>query len=237
MHYVGLVFLLMVVTIFWKIAAGTVKLLWFSTVVSAQVTEVGVTPGGRGPSYDIAVAYRFGEAEYADWLRLGPHEAEALKVGDAVRVQVLPERPDRAHLYSERYPYRLVTAVVCLFALMPSISLAKLLAELYVAPWKLRALLRRGEATTAVIVGKNKVPGRLPTHTVTYEYQVPTPPDAGRATADTVPVQASMKVPGGIFPGLQVGDVVVVLYHPERPGTSVIYRCADYEFVPTSGGQ
>jgi hypothetical protein len=46
-----------------------------------------------------------------------------------------------------------------------------------------------------------------------------------------------MKVPKDVSLGAQVGDKVVVLYRPERPGTSVIYRYADYEIVSPEMGE
>src|SRR5438132_7958785 len=65
-----LVVVLMVASLFWQIATGTVRLLWFSEKVPANVTKVLVTPGDRGPSYDIVVAYRFGEADYSEKLNV-----------------------------------------------------------------------------------------------------------------------------------------------------------------------
>src|SRR5260370_33201572 len=116
-HYLFLVVLVMIASLFWQIAAGVVKLLWFSTLVPAKVTEVLVTPGERGPSYEIVVAYHFGEAEYSEKLTVGAHEAASLKEGHTVQVQVLPERPDRGQLYRQDYPHRFVTILLCLFAL------------------------------------------------------------------------------------------------------------------------
>ncbi len=232
MYHLLLVFLFPVACTFWQIAAGVVQVIWFSTIVPAQVTKVLVIPGERGPSHEIAVAYRFGEAEYSDNLRVSSREAEFLKEGDAVRVQVLPERPERAHLYYEHYPSRFVTVFICLTALMPTIGLARILWELYVVPWKLRALLRRGEATTGVIVDKKEIPGRVPTYTITYEYQALPAGTAEPETCDGAAVKASMKVQADDFQTARVGDRVAVLYHPQRPRTSVLCHYADYEFVP-----
>ena len=128
--------------IFWTISVGTVRILWFSTTVPAKVTKIVVSPGDRGPSYDLLVAYHFSDAEYSHKLSIAPREAESLKEGDTVQVQVLPERPDRAQLYQENYPYVFVTVLLCLFTLMPTAGLGKMLWELYVAPWQLRALMR-----------------------------------------------------------------------------------------------
>jgi hypothetical protein len=226
-----LVIALMVAYLFWQIAAGTVRLLWFSEKVPANVTKVLVTPGDRGPSYDIVVAYRFGEADYSEKLNVSSQEAKALKPGDTVHVQVLPEYPDRGQLYSEHYPYVFVTVLLCLFAMGPTAGVGKMLWELYVSPWRLRALMRHGEATSGVVVGRKESSGRCPTYTVTYEYWLPLYSVAGRDTSTPVTLKTSMKVPKDVSLGAQVGDKVVVLYRPERPGTSVIYRYADYEIV------
>jgi hypothetical protein len=226
----------MVASLFWQIAAGTVRLLWFSEKVPANVTKVLVTPGDRGPSYDIVVAYRFGEEDYSEKLNVAPQEAEALKAGDTVHVQVLPEYPDRGQLYRAHYPYVFVTVLLCLFAMGPTAGVGKMLWELYVSPWKLRALMRHGEATSGVIVDRKETSGRCPIYTVTYEYWLSSYSVAGRDTSPPVTLKTSMKVPKDTSLGAQVGDQVVVLYRPERPGTSVLYRYADYEIIsPTLG--
>src|SRR5262249_31259310 len=160
-----------------------------STVVQAEVTKVRVTPGVRGPSHEIAVAYRLGEMAYSDNVRISSREAESLKEGDAVRVQVLPERPQRAHLYYEHYPSRFVTVFCFLIASMPTLGVGRLLWELYVAPWKLRSLMRQGEVTTGIIVDKKEIPGRCPAFTITYEYQVPPPSETGRESSTQVPLK------------------------------------------------
>jgi hypothetical protein len=229
MQHVFLVVLVMFLQVFWTISVGTVRILWFSTTVPATVTKILVSPGARGPSYDLLVGYDFGGAEYSDKLSVGPRQAESLKEGDTVPVQVVPERPDRAHLYQENYPYLFVTILLCLFTLLPTAALIKMLWQLYGAPWQLRALMREGAATSARIVNKKETSGRCPNYIICYEYQAPSP-----ETFAPVKVKASMNVQPEDLLKAAVGDDVVVLYQPERPRKSVICRYADYEFVSSA---
>jgi hypothetical protein len=236
LRHLLLVFLLIFAYLFWQIGVGMVRILWFSTKVQATVTQVLVTPGERGPSYDLLVSYPFAGAVYSQKLSIGPRDVERFKEGDAVQVQVLPERPDRAQRYYENYPTLFVTVLGCLFMLGPTLGVAKMLWQLHVAPWKLRTLIREGAATSATIVDKKETPGRPPTSTLFYEYSAPSESVPGQGLSSS-PVRASMKVPLEDFQEAQIGDRVVVLYRPERPRRSVIYRYTDYEFVSSAYGE
>jgi hypothetical protein len=229
--YAMLVVILMFAQIFWSIAIGQVKLHFFGTVVPARVTRIWNEQKARGPSSYVAVTYRYDDVEYTQTLHVGNAEAKALRVGDTLPVEVLAERPDRAVQYHENYPFWFVTILSCVLALGPTAAVAKVLWGLYVAPWRLRALLRRGEAATGVLVDRREQPGRPPTYTLTYQFQPAARPWEGAPGAAPSAVRASMQVRLEDFLGCQVGDRVVIVYHPGRPRRSVIYRYTDYEFV------
>jgi hypothetical protein len=224
-----LVIVLMFVQIFWSITIGQIKLHFFGTVVPAQVTRIWNEPGPRGPSSYVAVAYRYDDTEYAQKLRISNAEAKALRVGDAFQVEVLAERPDQAVQYFEKYPFWFVTTVCCFLASIPTAAAGTALWVLLGVPWRLRSLLRRGEAATGVIVDRKEQPGRPPTYTLTYEFRPAARPWEGAAAPA---VRATMRVWPEDFQGCQVGDQVVIVYHPARPRRSVIYRYADFEVVP-----
>jgi hypothetical protein len=230
-QYLFLILLVMVTSVFGRIALGTVKLLWFSTRVPAKVSKILVSPGEYGPSYDLLVAYHFGEAEYTSQLTIAPREAERLKEGDHVPVQVLSEQPDRAQLYRQNYPYVFVTVLLCLFTLLPTAGLGRLLWDVYVEPWKLRRLMRDGAVASGRIVDKKEVAGRPPTSALIYAYEVPATSAGGTDRFTPLTIKTSMKVPWNDFAAARMGEEVIILYAPERPGRSVIYRCADYEFL------
>src|SRR5947209_6099140 len=78
-NHLFLVFLMTFSSIFLQISIGVVRLLWFSTLVPATVTKIVVTPGEPVPSYDLSIAYRFGQAEYSEKINIGPREVEMLK--------------------------------------------------------------------------------------------------------------------------------------------------------------
>src|SRR5205823_12903953 len=103
---------------------------------------------------------------------------------------------------------------------------------LYVSRWKLRRLIRQGAAASATIIEKKEIAGRPSRHTIHYEYRVPSEAVDGQVLSTPVLLTASMKVRPQDYQQAQIGDQVVVLYHPERPRRSVIYRYSDYGCVP-----
>jgi hypothetical protein len=222
-----LVAALMFAYLFWTIALGQVRLQFCGTIVPARVEKVWSVPEARGPRSWVAVAYRYNDTAYKNrQLCVSNAEAKALKVGDALPVEVLPECPERAVQYHENHPFWFVTIFSCALALLPTAAAAKALWDLYVAPWRRRALLCRGEAATGTIVDKKESAGRQPTYTLTYQFR-PT----SQTWQDTADVRAKMRVGPEEFLGCQTGDRVVVVYSPDRPRWSVIYRFADFEFV------
>jgi hypothetical protein len=226
-HYVILVAALMFAYLFWTIALGQVRLQFFGTIVPARVEKIWSVPGPRGPTSWISVAYRYEDTAYTQrQLCIGNSEATKLKVGDTLPVEVLPERPTQAVQYHENYPFWFVTIFSCVIALLPTAAVAKALWDLYVAPWRRRALLCRGEATTGVIVDKKESEGRQPTYSLTYQFR-----PAAQPWQDSAEVRASMRVGPEDYQACQVGDQVAVVYHPDRPRRSVIYRYADFEFA------
>jgi hypothetical protein len=226
-HFVMIVAALMFAYLFWTIALGQVRLQFFGTIVPARVEKIWSVPGPRGPTLWISVAYHYEDKAYAQrQLCVGNSEAKKMKVGDTLPVEVLPGWPTQAVQYHENHPFWFVTIFSCAIALLPTAAAAKALWDLYVAPWRRRDLLCRGEATTGVIVDKKESEGRQPTYSLTYQFR-----PAAQPWQDSADVRAKMCVGPEEFLGCQTGDRVVVVYSPERPRRSVIYRFADFEFV------
>lgn len=229
-----LVVVLLFLQVFWFISIGTIRFLWFSTIVQARVTKILVSPGKHGPSYALQVAYQFEHTDYSSQVDVGPYEARALREGDTVQLQMLPERPDRPQLFQEHYPNVLVSALLALFTLIPTLGVGKMLWQLYGRPWQMRTLMREGMATSAKIVDKKEIAGRPPTHRLTYAYSVPFGMRAAEESGVSTKVQASMQVSPEDFLESQIGDEVIVLYRPARPRRSILCRYADYEFVTSA---
>jgi hypothetical protein len=229
--YVMLVAALMFAYLFWSIALGQIRLQFFGTVVPARVEKIWSVPGQRGPTFWVELAYHYEDTAYKQrQLCISNAEAKVLKVGDTLPVEVLPEWPTQAVQYHENHPFWLVTILSCVFALLPTAAAAKALWDLYVAPWRRRALLRWGEAATGAIVDKKESAGRQPTYTLTYQFR-PTDRHWQDTAGAPTDIRVKMRVGPEDFLGCQIGDRVAVVYHPNRPRRSVIYRFADFEFV------
>ncbi len=224
-HHVMLLFLLMFAHVFWTTGSGMVKLYFFSVNLAGQVTRTWTTPGARGPSHFIAVAYRYEGTDYEQEMSITDQEAIRFKQGAAVPLQLLPERPDRPQLYREQYPYTFVTIMGALMAAGPCLAVVRMLWLLYVAPWRLRCLMRTGAATLGTIVERKEQAGRPATYTLTYEFQPPTALGEHRATA----VRATMLVEHDVYQATPVGAQAIVLYNPEHPRQSVLAQYGDYE--------
>lgn len=224
--------LMMFLFVYLKIAVGTIRFMWLSDVVPATVTRAAIEPGGRGGQiWNLTLAYRYAGNDYSHTIPTGVRAGETFKAGDQVHVQLLPEQADRANLYDPDYPVRFVTVLMCAFGILPLMVPFKAFWHFILVPWRLRRLLRDGATTSGVIVDKAQVRGRPPTYQVTYEYQVPPEPEGGQQWSMPVAVRRSMPVPLEDFLAAQIGDRVDVIYRPERPGSSVVPRFTDYQFV------
>lgn len=228
-HLVSLLVLLLFAGLFFQIAFGSIRFLWFAELVQASVTRIDFTQASRGENCDLTVAYQMDGAEFSSKLRVATAEGKRYQPGDLVAIALLPERPDRPQLHSENYPRVFVTVLLVLFGLLPLAALVKLFWDMTVVPWRLRQVLRHGVAVNGVIVDKKEVRGRPPTYAVTYEYQVPARVDVGYATTDRI--TASMPVPWNDFQEAQIGATVVVYYCSRRPARSVIGQFSDYELI------
>jgi len=218
--------------IYVQIAYGTIRFMWFSELVPAQVMQAEIEPGGRGGQiWNLTLAYRYADHDYSHTIRTGIRAGETFKAGDKVHVQLLPEQADRANLYDTDYPVRLVTVLLCAFGILPLMVPFKVLWHFILVPWRLRRLLRDGAATSGVIVDKSQVRGRPPTYQISYEYRAPAEPQAGQEWSMPIAVRGSMPVPLEDFLTAQVGEPVAVIYRPERPGASVVPRFTDYQFI------
>ncbi len=233
--HIFLCFLGVMTLLFWKIGIGVVKILWFSEMVPARVVKVEVVQEEKGPGHYLDVAYRYDGAEYTDRLRISEQESATFKEGDRVEVLVLPEKPGRAHLKNENYPRVLVTVLMALIVLAPSYGVLKLLWVLYVVPFRVRQILRWGEKTSGVIVDKQEVRARPTGYRLEYAYR-------GRERENTpfqgVPpgvegptMRGMMMVEKEEYESVKVGDEVEVIYLPDRPTRSVMYRYADFEIL------
>jgi len=223
----------MFLVIYLKIAGGTIRLLWFSELVPARVTRAEIEPGSRGGrTWQVTLAYQFAGSDYSNTVYTGVREGESFTAGGKVRVQLLPERPDRGNLYDPDYPARFVTVLMCAFAVLPLMVPFKAFAHMVVAPWRLRRLLRDGEVTSGVIVDKAQVRGRPPTYQVTFAYQAPPPPEAGEMLTAPIALRRSMPVSFDDYGAVEIGDAVAVIYRAERPQTAVVPRFTDYQLLP-----
>lgn len=230
-HAVMLIVISMFAQVFWMTNLGVIRVLWFSREVPATITRIVVTPAGeRGNIHDMDLTYRVDGVEYTNRVRVSAAEAEVRKEGDAMQARFVPERPDVAQPIPENYPVVLVTVFCGFLASAPFFAIAKLLWELFVAPWRQRQLLRSGSVTTGVVVHRSETKGRGAMLRLTYEYEV-LAPDTGELPRGTDTVRAKLNMPGTDFVGRQVGDQVIVIYAPDRPRRSVLYEYADYEFA------
>jgi hypothetical protein len=222
---------MLVAGLFWKINTGTIRALWFSEQSTAVVSRIESTPSARGPSYQMHLSYQHDGTEYTHAIRISAQEAATHKEGDRVDVQFLPEHPEWASLVYPGYPKRFVTGFSAVLAVGPLIGVLANLWALLITPWRIRRLLRDGEATAGTIVDFKAITGKGACLKIAYEFEA-APKDIGEVSSAREKIRGKMWVPGLDFRHTQVGDAVTVIYDRNRPQRSIIYEYADYEFAP-----
>lgn len=201
-------------------------------VVPGQVTDRTSSRGKSGTTYRVTYTYRLGEMVHTGGAVVPEAAYQHLPKGAAVEVRVLPVLPE-ATAYLEGVGATSRWADLggfWFFALFWNGVTSVFVWMLFIWPWLLRGVVRWGVPTKGRVTGKDERRGKSTSYHVSYTYQVPQIVD-GLETGTLEERTGTMQVRFEDYKMAQEGDRVTVLYHPRRPGRSLIYRYAAYEVV------
>jgi len=176
--------------------------------------------------YTAEYVYTVDQIEYQDRVRLDAGEYAAVQEGQAITVKVYaPGRECGNWPGIAGYSPLSEVSGVTLVALILGGAMFFFLYRSYVRPWRMRHLVRWGRPIKGIVRDVHWTTYKwIKTFHIRYEYAVA--PDEHSA--------------GGVFSGrasasgmatkpVNVGSVVTVLYDPQRPKRSLMYRLAGFK--------
>jgi hypothetical protein len=207
-----------------------VGVLALGTDCQGAVVKKEERPGSKGKTYRyVDYEYMVAGRVHTGRVTMSEVDYEQVTVGDRFTVRALESAPQTDPWV--RLPGQTPLADVggkWLMALFWNGILSIFLWTVYVRPWQVRRLVRRGQPTEGIVraatVSINK--GTKSYH-LTYEYAAPADDLLG-PTLFTRKMTSTQKAAADV----KVGDLVTVLYHPHKPRRSVIYKLTDYRAAP-----
>jgi hypothetical protein len=206
-----------------------VGVLAAGTDYQGAVVKKEERPASKGRTYRyVHYEYMVGGQLHTGQVTMSGADYEQVAVGDRFAVRALESAPETDPWV--RLPGQTPVADVggkWLMALFWNGVVSVFVWAVYVHPWRVRRLVRWGQPTEgivrAVTVSINK---NTKSYHVTYEYAAPGDDLLG-PTLYTRKMTSTQKAAAAT----KVGDLVTVLYDPDRPKRSVIYRLTDYRAV------
>jgi hypothetical protein len=217
------------------VGAVTRTLIWlavllFGTEIQGQVVRKTESRGSKGHwFYSVEYTFRLDGVDYTDRVSLGEADYAAVKEGQVVDVRAVKWMPERGHWPQLRGYWPLWEVGILWFAaLFWNGILSVFLWQAYGRPWFQRRLVCHGLVTTGVVrdvrFGRNR---GTPCWKIRYEYAcAPDDEESGRLYT------GSVKATGPEAAAVRAGDILTVLYDPQRPSWSVPYWLAAYRIKP-----
>ncbi len=208
-------------------------LVWlFGTDVPGRINSLDISRGKKSTNFNVHYAYTVEGIDYQGSVSIVEEIYNTLQVGQAYPVRVIRAAP--SWMPHPRGPGS-STGMVFMWPFMALFwngLMSVFLWIAWVAPWRMRSLLRHGLATAGVILRTETHRGGKggPIYRVYYGYQA-TPLDEGHVLAEPDSFERKMDVTRADYNEAAIGRVVTVIYHPKNPKRSVIYDFAEYEAI------
>jgi hypothetical protein len=198
----------------------------FGTEYQGQVAKKSEQRGSKGRlNYNVEYVYMANGLLYIGRVSVNADEYQQVAEGDRFMVRALESAPhsDPWARLPGQAPLRDVGGK-WFMALFWNCILSVFLWFLYVQPWQIRRLVRWGQATEGIVRSMSVVSGKGgKTYDLTYDYAAPGEEILG-PTVYTRKMSSTRREAAAVIPG----DLVTVLYDPDKPWRSVIYRLSDY---------
>lgn len=202
--------------------------IWlFGDEYPGAVTNKSARPGRQGKTvYALDYEYMVAGQLYTGRASVNAEEYQETAEGDRFSIRALESAPTSdpwARLPGQTPLWNVGGR--WLIALFWNGILSVFLWHLYVRPWQMRRLVRRGRPAAGIVRGAWRTPGnKQTTYDLTYEYAVTV-----RLVGEPAVYTAKMTSGQSSASGAKPGDVVTVLYDPRTPARSLVYKYADYE--------
>jgi|GEM_PF-1557950 len=202
--------------------------------VDGKIVRKVETQGKKGPYYSAEYVYVVDQVQYEGKVSLDANQYAAVREGQAITVKVYAPGVECGH-WPGVPGYSAFGAIggMLFAAVFWNAIMSVFVYMLYVRPWRLRQLVRRGRPTEGIVRHVHRYMNKG-TKTVQVRYDYVIPRDDHSA--------------GGVFKGktsgtgpaaekLHVGAIVTVLYDPRRPKRNLLYALADFKAVTAPTGQ
>lgn len=201
--------------------------------VQARVLE-HTTSHGKSTTYRIRSAYVWDGREYENQASVSSSQYYSLSDGDTVAIKLLPIVPRHGVLVAPGASYFTLFGLPWLMAVFWNGVLSLFVYAAYIVPIIHKRIVSRGVPTRGRIIDKRTVSGKSTSYYVKYEFEPGTSltgDSAWETRVSAAPLRREMSVSNMFWQQAGIGDEVTVLYIPNKPKMSLIYRFAEYEVV------
>jgi len=200
----------------------------FGITVPGQISGKNAQRGGKGSSrYHVDFTYQVDEQNFASRMSVEKRAYERINIGDRVQVRILPLAPAAsAFVTSLNTP----SDVVCTlsFFCFASVMFVWVSYSEVVQFLRRRHLARFGKPTLGHITDKQVYRGKSTRYGIVYRYETP----KGAASPKRVTHEGTTVWVSQLdYEATQIGEEITVLYDPDHPDRSMLYRYAEYSIV------
>jgi hypothetical protein len=213
----------------------TVLVAVFGTDSTGSVLELSKSRGRKGGTvYNVRYRYGIGWRCYTNSASVGwplfsglsrPNILEGQQV--PVKVRHIQFGPLHYHVFTEAHSAWAEAGPMLLFALFWNGIMSIFVYALWIAPLRLRGLVRHGQAVAGQVVTTRVRRGKSTAYYATFRF---TDPENGQE------IEREMILPGSAqYDQTRAGMPVTVLYDPRKPKRAVAYELCGYRVVAPEG--
>jgi hypothetical protein len=212
----------------------TVLVALFGTDSTGSVLALSTSRGRKGgTTYTVKYRYCIGWSCYTNsasvaWQLFsslnGPHSLEGQPV--PVKVRYVQLGPLHYHVFTEEHSAWGEALSLLLFALFWNAIISVFVYALWIAPLRLRLLIRNGQAVAGQVVTSRVRRGKSTSYYATFRF---IDPENGQE------IQREMTLPDRAqYDRARAGLPVTVLYDPRKPKRAIAYELCGYRVGSTS---
>lgn len=209
------------------VGTGTYLGVWlFGTDYEGRITQKEVTRGGKGSkSYHVRYIYAVDAAQYFGDVTVSEERFAEASEGQAITVRALDSSPSYGQW--PRIPGHSPLAEVAGrwgAALFWCGIMSIFVWWGYVRPWRNWRLVRSGELAQGIVRSTSvQVNKGTKSYKLTYDFAIPAV-DGVKGTVISGKMTSMLKEAANAHPG----QLVTVMYYPEKPWRNILYTYSDY---------